>query len=348
MGVSPESLVLRADAGIRIGTGHMMRCLALAQAWQDSGGTAAFATAGPEFPLIDRLKAEGCLVERIPAESGSIDDARATAAFASRVGARWIVVDGYHLGDEFESVLKNSGFRILAIDDYGHAEHIAADAILNQNLHASERLYAKRAKNAKLLLGTQFVLLRREFLRHDIETRAIPIVARRALVSLGGSDPDNVTHSVIAAIRMAAIADFEAVVVVGSANPYFETLAKEASDGVGIKILRNAEDMPGLMRWADIGIGAGGTTAWERMFMRLPSIVIALADNQLEIARSLGIAGAAVYHEHGRLGLESKESFAALVLRLAHDIDLRRRVVAAAAGMVDGLGTKRTIELLRS
>src|SRR5262245_47860447 len=102
-------LLLRADAGCRMGTGHVMRCLALAQAWQDAGGRAVFALAGESLPLENRLESEGCPVERLTAEAGSESDARQTTSIARRLGAEWVVVDGYQFGSTFQRVLKDEG-----------------------------------------------------------------------------------------------------------------------------------------------------------------------------------------------------------------------------------------------
>ena len=119
-----------------------------------------------EVPALGaRLRAEGVAVERITGGAGGAEDARETAALASRLGAEWIVLDGYQFSGEYQQRVREAGHRLLAVDDYGHAGHYWADAVLNQTLGADATLYARREPHTHLLLGTAFALLRREFRR---------------------------------------------------------------------------------------------------------------------------------------------------------------------------------------
>ena len=285
-----RALVIRADASTRIGTGHVMRCLALAQSWQDSGGRVIFAM-GMEAPsLVDRLISEGMEVFRLSAEPGSSDDARKTAYLAHDVDSDWVVVDGYHFGSDYQRAIKRFDLCLLFIDDNGHADHYYADIVLNQNFHAKEALYRNREPYTKLLLGNRYVLLRREFWSWRGWNRETPEVARKVLVTLGGSDPDNVTLEVIRALEQAEVDGLEAVVVVGAVNPRYDELNKLLeSSKYNIRLESNVRDLPSLMAWADIAISAGGSTSWELAFMGLPSLVIILAENQLHIAETLSI-----------------------------------------------------------
>jgi len=123
------SLVIRADASPSIGSGHIMRCLALAQAWQDQVGGVRFIMAQAALPLETRLRSEGMEVSRLAAVSGSLEDARQTVQLAQQCRASWIVVDGYQFGAEYQRLIKDAGQRLLAIDDHGHADHYYADII---------------------------------------------------------------------------------------------------------------------------------------------------------------------------------------------------------------------------
>src|SRR5262245_49913761 len=178
-------LLIRADASPEIGTGHVMRCLALAQAWHERGGEAILVTARSIDSLKPRLDEEGLPVRRLDDESGSLGDARATARLAREIGADWAVLDGYHFTAEYQRVLKAAAVRVLVIDDYGHAEHYWADAILNQNLHARESLYPSRKSDIRLLLGPRYTLLRREFWKWRGWKRTHPREATKVLVTFG-------------------------------------------------------------------------------------------------------------------------------------------------------------------
>lgn len=340
-----QTLLIRADASTRIGTGHVMRCLALAQAWEDSGRRAAFAMGMDAPALEDRLRSDGMEVVHLSAEPGSLEDAEMTADIAQKMGAGWAVVDGYHFGSDYQRIIKESGLRLLFIDDNGHADHYYADIVLNQNLHANEELYRKREPYTKLLLGTKYVLLRREFWPWRGWKREIPEVARKVLVTLGGSDPDNVTLKVIQALQQVEVDGLEALVVIGAANPNRQELDKvlESSKHY-IRLESNARNMPSLMAWADISISAGGSTSWELAFMRLPSLVIALAENQIRIAEMLNISKIAIplgWHEDLSI-TEIAES----VIKLMTNKNSRTETFMKCLDLVDGKGNDRIISFL--
>src|SRR5215216_4793334 len=158
-------LLIRADASAQIGTGHIMRCLALAQAWQAQGGAVTFATMKtlPDA-LQTRLQNEHIVLHLLDTKPGSADDAAQTAALAASLGAA-VVVDGYHFGGDYQYTLKSAGLKLLFIDDNVHADHYYADFVLNQNIYANEAMYANREPRTILLLGPRYVLLRLEFWR---------------------------------------------------------------------------------------------------------------------------------------------------------------------------------------
>jgi UDP-2,4-diacetamido-2,4,6-trideoxy-beta-L-altropyranose hydrolase len=290
-----KPLLIRADASAQIGTGHLMRCLALAQAWQDTGGRAVFLMATEAPALESRLHSEGMEVVHLPVQPGSVDDAAQTADLAHQVGADWVVVDGYHFGADYQQAIKGSGLRLLFIDDNGHAGHYSADLVLNQNIHAHEDLYQNREPYTRLLLGTRYVLLRREFLKWRGWKREIPEVARKVLVTMGGSDLGNVTLKVIQALQQVDVDGLEAIVAVGGGNPHYEKLLSAIRDAhFPILLESNVTDMPELMAWADVAVSAGGSTSWELAFMGVPALILILANNQRLIAEHLDTMGAAV------------------------------------------------------
>ncbi|NEO10451.1 UDP-2,4-diacetamido-2,4,6-trideoxy-beta-L-altropyranose hydrolase, partial [Moorena sp. SIO3I8] len=295
------NLIIRANASLKIGTGHVMRCLALAQAWQETGGEAIFILNTEACVLQERLRSQSMKVAHLSVSSGSTEDAKQTASFAHQFDAEWAVVDGYNFGADYQRVIKDAGLRLLFIDDYGHAAHYWADLVLNQNVYAHQGLYPKRESYTKLLLGTQYTLLRKEFWPWQGWQRQMPTVARKVLVTLGGADPDNVTLKVIQALQQVKVKGLEAVVVVGGSNPHYQQLQAAVHDsGAAIALKYNVTNMPELMAWADIAIAAGGSTCWELAFMGLPSVIIILADNQRAIAEKLDGIGVAVnlgWHE---------------------------------------------------
>ena len=237
-----------------------------------------------------------------------------------------MVLDGYQFQGAFQTRVRGQGVRVLAVDDYGHAGCYTADLVLNQNPHAREELYHDRANQTGLLLGTRFALLRREFWKWSGWKRDVPEVARKVLVTLGGTDPDKATFKVIDALQRLGLPGLDAVIVVGGGNPHLAELEKAAAMAHGLIRLRaNVADMPELMAWADVAVAAGGTTTWERALMGLPSLVVILADNQKEVAEALDEEGIGWnLGLHGALGVS--------VLADA----LRRLMTDRAARAVDG------------
>jgi len=338
-----KNLVIRADAGTEIGTGHVMRCLALAQAWQDAGGSVIFLTATRIPALEKRLKSEDMSVAYLAAVPGSIDDALEVANLSHDFGAAWIVADGYHFGADYQQKLKELGARLLQIDDYGHADHYYADIVLNQNIYASEEIYKNREPYTKLLLGTRYVLLRREFLKWRYWKREIPDVARKILVTLGGSDPGNIALKVIDSIKMLSHSDLEVKIIAGPSNPHEASLA-EAVHRSPFTVHRSVENIPEFMAWADVAISAAGSTCWELAFMGVPSLVFVLAENQRAVAEELDEVGMAIslgwFHE------VSENSVAEVLSSLVHAGERRRRMSRTGTLLVDGAGADRVTQTM--
>lgn len=288
---SQKTLLIRADADIKIGSGHVMRCLALAEAWQECGGYVIFVLATSTPLLEERLHSESMMIQHLICEPGSSNDACETIQIAQDHEVKWIVVDGYNFGAEYQKIIKDSGFSLLFIDDYGHADHYYADIVLNQNFYADMTIYKKYEPNTRFFLGAKFVLLRREFLKWGMNNRIIPEVAHKILITFGGADRENITQSMIEALKRIQISGLEVIVVVGGINQNFNTLQQSVKDNSGFSIRKNVNDMSELMAWADIAISAGGTTCWELSYMGLPAILYPVVENQKPIVWELCLKG---------------------------------------------------------
>jgi UDP-2,4-diacetamido-2,4,6-trideoxy-beta-L-altropyranose hydrolase len=326
-----------------------MRCRALAQAWQAAGGEPAlFVAARLGGTLEQWIAADGALVERTGTAPGSTADAAATVDLARDAGATWVVLDGYHFDDDYQLEIKRAGMRLLMLDDYGHASRYYADIVLNQNLYASEELYPHREPGTRLLLGTRYALLRREFWRWRgaARERPTPERVRNVLVTMGGSDPENATGVVLHAARMLADRDVRLRVVVGPANVHREELEREAGRSGGcVELLSSVSDMPELMAWADLAISAAGSSCWELAFMGVPAIVVVLAENQLPIARALASEGIA--HDLGWRHELTAGKIASSVTALLDAPARRREMAARGQAAVDGLGGERVAAEMR-
>jgi UDP-2,4-diacetamido-2,4,6-trideoxy-beta-L-altropyranose hydrolase len=335
-------LVVRADASTQMGTGHLMRCLALAQAIQEIGSQLLIVMAQSVPQLEQRLHHEKIAHALIDATPGSLEDAEATIAIATQLSAQWIVLDGYHFDAAYQQRIKVAGLRLLLLDDYGQATHYYADLILNQNASAREAWYQHREPETQLLLGPRYVLLRREFLTHLQRSRSHPDIAHKILVTLGGSDPDNATLKVIQALQQLEQVDLEIRVVVGGGNLHIVSLQTAANNcQFPVKMEQNVTHMPELMTWADVAIAAGGTTCWELAFMGVPSLLLILADNQQAIVQELDrlsvATGLGWAHE------TSAEQIAQAVGQLLESPGDRQRMSAQSQAMVDGEGAARVL-----
>ncbi len=333
------NLFFRADASVAMGTGHVMRCLALAQAWQDAGGRAVFAMAEATSAIQSRLTAESCEVVSLSHTAGSAEDASQTIALADERKSDWMVVDGYQFGGEYQSALKRTGRKVLFIDDNGHAEHYSADLVLNQNAYACEDLYRNREAGTELLLGLQYAMLRREF-RVWRELRRDNVGGGKVLVILGGSDPANLMLRVVEALEYVRLATLDATIVLGGSNPHtLELESAVAKAEVRLRLLRNVTSMPEVMAWADIAVSSAGTTALELAFMGVPTILVTVADNQRSNARACAKLEIAL--NLGDLAQASPVQLAAAVRELIADSGRRTRMTHKARTLVDGLGAER-------
>ena len=343
----PSTLLIRADASVSIGTGHIMRMIALGQAWQAQGGEVHFLCAEITPALEQRLASEGFHLSRIHATLGSQEDLSETLHLisetlqADRQNAR-VVLDGYHFGSDYQLGIKAAGFKLLVVDDYGHADFYHADWVLNQNISAREELYAKRSPDTKLLLGPKFAMLRKEFLAYKGWQREIAPVAKKILVTLGGSDPDNVT---LKAIQALIDLHLHVKVVVGGSNPHLreiENFIQSQNDSTAlIEVIVNATNMPELMAWADVAVAAAGSTCWEMAFMGLPSMFVILAENQVEIAMQLDAEGFGICLGNG-VGLKNKK-LAQAISTHARNENFLQTISELARKMVDGLGAQRLV-----
>lgn len=334
-------LIIRADASAAIGTGHIMRCLALAQACRRAGLRAIFAHAETTSSLERRLGQEDFESRRVDFVRGSAGDAACTVQLARDLGATWIVADGYCFDAGWQRQIRDAGLRLLVIDDYGQAAHYHANIVLNQNLSADAALYASRDADTRLLLGPRYALLRQEFLARGGVPRVMSGLARRVLVTLGGSDPDNVTSAVLRVLR--AVSGLEVVVVIGGSNPHratVESLVCECnSTATWVRAVVDATDMPALMEWADVAITAGGSTLWELAYLGLPALVLVLAENQAPATCALTGLGIVEF-------VAAPGQLSVMLPALLADTCRRGEISARARELVDGRGGERAVAAL--
>jgi UDP-2,4-diacetamido-2,4,6-trideoxy-beta-L-altropyranose hydrolase len=319
-----------------------MRCFALAKAWQRRGGGVTFAVAETIPGIEVRLRNEGIPVEQVASSPGSSGDAEETSVLARRIAAHWVVVDGYQFLPAYHHQLKSSGLRVLMVDDDGRFPEYCADLVLNQNLAADEQMYVRREPYTRLLLGTHYALLRPEFLTAPRSHATLPI-AQRLLVTMGGTDPDNVTQTVIEALAGVG-EEIETTVIVGAGNPHYEQLCASADRLPKVRLVRDPPDMASIMHSADLAVSAAGSTCWELAYLGVPMILVVLASNQKGIAEALTRRGIALnLGWHANLSLSQVSQ---AILQLAGDAVRRRAMSDAGQQLVDAKGAERVVSRL--
>lgn len=336
--------IIRADAAPIIGAGHLMRCLALAQALRTAGYSVTFLAHCESKSLHQRLLDEGFQVIPLKHHHPEPVDWQTTSEVLKSFQDAWLVLDGYHFDSAYQSQIKDGGHRLLVIDDMAHLDRYYADIVVNQNLNA-ERLDYAAEPFTRFLLGSRYALLRPEFFSWLDFKRRIPPVAQKVLITLGGGDDQNQTMRVIRALQNMEIDGLEAVVVIGPANPHMTALKSEADQSkFPIRLAYNAGNMPELMGWADLAISAGGSTCWELAFMGVPTLAIILAGNQQAIVEGLEEEGVAV--NLGDYGPLSREVIARKIFEIAKTASTRAQMARRGRKLIDGKGTERVLKNL--
>lgn len=326
-----------------------MRTLAVAQAWRLDGGAVRYVARELPDALEDRLRRDGCDVERWPdITAGSAADGRRLRDAVSSGDAAAVLVDGYAFGDAFRRQLSGTHATTMLLHDYGMNEPLWLDFILNANPHARRELYPL-VDGRRQLLGLRWAMLRREFvtaLRHGGPAPDARIPGRaRVLVTLGGGDPHDVTGRIIDAME-AVDRPLEVCALVGAANPHMERLRRRAARSRHtIRVCAAVDDMPAMMAWADVAVAAAGSTSWELAWMGVPWLSIAFADNQRPILDELHARGLAValgWHDN-----VTSPKIAEALSTLLTQSRARARLAAKVAPLIDGAGAARIAGVLR-
>ena len=341
---TPGALIFRCDASVMMGTGHAMRCLALGQAWQDIRGAVVFAM-GEVTPAIGhRIKTEKMGVVRIASGPATLQDAEELVRIAAIHSAQWVVVDGYKFGVEYQRALKEAGLKLLLVDDSAVSTECIADLILNQYPYAREEFYPCSKYGTRLLLGLRFAMLRREFAPWKKWEREILPSANKVLVTMGGSDPSNVTLDVIEALSLMK-QGLEVAVVIGGSNPHIRSLETAAANFSGsLRMVKNVS-LPEFMAWADLAISSSGTTSAEICRFGLPAILVDIAPNQTPVARELSRMGAAVHKSIAEV--QDHEKFANCVRDILEAAESRAAMSRVAHALVDGRGAERVVAAIQ-
>ena len=303
--------VIRVDSSERIGSGHLMRCLTLAGHMRREGKTVHFICRDLVGNLSRLVTAQGFALHLLPPHEhdAALTDYAVWLTAPQEVDAQEsaeiirelqpverLVIDHYALDAAWERRMRPLVQEIFVIDDLANRPH-DCDILLDQNFYRDmERRYDGLVpETCKLLLGPKHALLRREFYEARKTLRRRDGKLCRILVFYGGSDQTRETEKAIAALLQLALPGVEADVVVGGGNARQEHIRSLCEAHEFLHYHLQVSNMAELMASADLALGAGGTTTWERCFLGLPAIVTAIAENQFEICRDCAEAGLIYY-----------------------------------------------------
>lgn len=353
--------VIRTDASIEIGSGHVMRCLTLAKQLRANNFEVCFICREHEGHLIELIENEGFAVYALQnsklgnnqykkndgaglhhshwlGETQPVD-AEDCGAILAKIKPDWLIVDHYAIDQTWESALQNHYDKLMVIDDIGDRRH-RCDLLLDQNLDSTLEKYRDLTpEGSQLLLGPKYALLRPEFAewrKPSLERRNKVEEPKKILISLGGVDKNNLTGEILKQLAVIEInKSIFVTVVLGPGSPHFlkvEKLIQEMPFKTELK--SNVSNMAELMCQSDLAIGAAGSTSWERCCMGLPTIQFVIAENQRLIAQALADEGAIKY-------ANSVSELPDLIINAKKWTGLASD---SAQKLVDGLGAERVVE----
>ena len=349
-----QRIAFRTDANSEIGTGHFMRCLTLADELKKRGSEVCFVARGLPAHLVQMLNERSFASHALP-ENTSVENIKHTEELKhskwlkvtqqqdalytlEKLGKGffdWIIVDHYALDMRWEAQIRSIAKKIMVIDDLADRRH-DCDILLDQNLHhdMNVRYLDKVPQNCQQLLGPTNALLREEFReeRKLVEPRTGDV--KNVLVFFGGVDEANLTGMTLKAL-IALDLRIHVDVVIGQQHPKCQEI-KEMCTARGFKLYKQPSSMAILMAKADLSIGAGGASNWERCYLGLPTIVIASAFNQISISNELGKIGACNY-----IGYVEDINFLKIkntINDLLYSKKLLRNMSSNAMDLVDGNG----------
>jgi UDP-2,4-diacetamido-2,4,6-trideoxy-beta-L-altropyranose hydrolase len=356
-------IAFRADASVQIGTGHVMRCLTLADELARQGHQCLFicrdhpghlgeliAGKGFELHLLANSERAASPVavgtDNLYAQWLSVPwqrDVRQTLELLAPVVADWLVVDHYALDVRWEREVAAAVGRIMVIDDLADRDHECA-LLLDQNLGRKAMDYEQRVpKDCRRLIGPHYALLRPEFARlreRSLQRRQDPEL-KRILISFGGVDRTNVTGQVLQALAQTTLAhETELDIIMGAAAPYLDDVREQAAQlPVRTTVSVNVTDMAERMCLADLSIGAAGSTSWERCCLGLPAVLVILAENQRLIGEALEQGGSVLLLEESYITKQLDK----ITSRLLDSDTGLRQLSSNAANICDGGGCVRIV-----
>lgn len=344
------TFAFRVDSSTRIGTGHLIRCLTLAENLRSRGEDVIFLCQHLDGALTSHVENAGFEVlymdiNKVGQNTFEHGDAIESLRLIRERSATRIILDHYDLSLAWEELITKHVDSLMVIDDLTHRPH-QCDLLLNQNLMPpSDELFSASSHGAtRALIGPRYALLQPEYASLSSRRLTENTSVKKILVFMGGSDPENVTEFVLHSLVNMELGTIAVDVVIGSANPHQAQLLSTFSNYPSITFHSKLSSLAPLLATSDLAIGAGGISNWERMCLGVPSIIVDIAENQREICIELARAG--LIEHIGSSHLISPLDIEHAVEKLISREDLRKQYSRQGQITVDGLGTNRVVEIL--
>jgi UDP-2,4-diacetamido-2,4,6-trideoxy-beta-L-altropyranose hydrolase len=350
-------IVFRTDASAQIGTGHLSRCLTLADALSGRGCQTKFICRDldPLYASQIGMRGHALLNLSTSAERAEpmtepltyshwlpTDQIKDAEAILLAADEDWdlTIVDHYALDARWEQRVRSRSAKIFVIDDLADRVH-DCDFLLDQNLQpcARNRYLSLVSSKCDFLIGPQFALLRPEFAYWATERSSRD---DRLNIFFGGVDPDAATLLALRALKL--LPHNNADVVVGGTNPHLESISAVCASMQGIHLHVQTRNIAELFSHARLALGAGGATSWERCCVGLPALIASLAENQTKNCALLDDAGVAV--NMGRLQDLSPETLVVAIEGLLADPGRLQDMAERGRALVDGNGTARVVDMV--
>lgn len=353
--------VFRADASLEMGTGHIMRCLTLADRLSTMGAYCEFICREHRGNLIEYVNSKGYITHILPIDGESdwnpahskwlgstqeLDSQRCIPILA-RMQPDWLVVDHYSLDASWENTISSIDTKLMVIDDLADRKH-ECNLLLDQTFGRTEDEYSPWiSDNCKLLCGSKYALLRPEFSRLRIRSlkKRSGSKIKKILITLGGVDKDNKTTNVLNSLRECQLPDdCEIIIVLGVNAPWQDEVKKKAKYlPWKTKIHIGTKNMAQLMVDSDVAIAAAGSTSWELCCLGVPSILLCVAENQRTAIKALSAASAVLQVDF--MGLE-KINKNQLIDSINNFANRMEDLTISASAVTDGDGVDRVIKHL--
>jgi len=359
-------VIIRVDASQQIGTGHLVRCKTLAEVLRQRGASVHFICREHPGHLINWLLEANFQVTTLPKQDNpdlvndlSEDyqawlgvspeqDAQETIQAIGHDCPDWLIVDHYGIDQQWEIQLRPYVRQILVIDDLANRHH-DCDVLLDQNNHlaGTESYLGLVPECCHLLLGARYALLNSVYAnyRNQQPPREYPTPAQRLLIFFGGTDRYGLTSQSLEAVSSAPLDHLTVDVVIGSSNPQRAKLEQQAAARPNTIVHYSRPHLADLMSQADLALGAGGTTTWERCCLGLPTLVVSIADNQVPICQALSQLGAIAYL--GTANQVTVNQLRSALVKLISDVPALLEISQKSSLQTDGLGVHRVAEYLK-